>query len=83
MDLKPGAEEINRRARQSVGQLGQRADLTVRAAGQAIALLAIAVASHDPHAEGRRGVPVPGVGDRKTIAFSAKPSRSQAFGSSL
>ncbi len=47
---------------QQVRQFGQRADLAVGGAGQALAALAVAVAPDDAHAERRGGVGVPGVG---------------------
>src|SRR5215813_10720107 len=43
-------------------QLIERRNLAVRLARQALRPLAIAVAPHDAHAEGRSGISVPGIG---------------------
>jgi len=56
-------------------QLGQGTDLEVGLTGQPFALLAVAVAPHDLHPEGRGGVGVPGIGGLKgnSISTHAEP----------
>src|SRR5579871_560065 len=56
-------------------QFGERPDLVVGAARQAIAALAVAVAPDDPHAEVRRPVRVPSVGGLKRDRAARKIKR--------
>ena len=68
-----------RRRRQAVQQLGERPDLDIRRAGQALAPLAIAVAPDDAHAEvGRRaGVPAVGGLERDRAAPAGRAYRAR------